>query len=244
MSQHPDSEAAEKEAKNWFLARVQPDPATGCWLWQGARDHRGYGFFSYRGKKCRASRFSWWHLRGPFDLKLSICHKCDNPPCVNPEHLFPGSQSENMKDAVAKGRCGRAIHKRREYCAKGLHEMTPENSKRAYPGRQCRECYNEARRIRKRKGREALDRLMEKGKSMKDHDLESIASVMREGLPGGQVDRILQLARLGLWAEEHRKAISDGLDAGDRFYYGAPKFKAALAALPAVGAAPGEREKR
>lgn len=74
--------------------------ADGCWEWNGAKV-RGYGRF--RGEN--ATRVMWRLVTGevlPDDLHM--CHRCDNPPCINPEHLFPGTRSDNMRDMYAKGR--------------------------------------------------------------------------------------------------------------------------------------------
>jgi hypothetical protein len=81
---------------------IQPN---GCWQWTGWKNHDGYGFFRYLNKRdIQAHRFSAQHLAGlDIDGKV-ICHRCDNPGCVNPAHLFAGSQSDNVNDAISKGR--------------------------------------------------------------------------------------------------------------------------------------------
>lgn len=86
-----------------FLAYV--DKTEGCWIWKGATQNKGYGKLSFRGKKTAvASRVSYELFKGPLEGKLLVCHTCDNPSCVNPEHLFLGSNMENMLDMVEKGR--------------------------------------------------------------------------------------------------------------------------------------------
>lgn len=75
-----------------------------CWLWRGAVDTAGYGDCWFRGRTTGAHRVSWQIFRGEIPDGLFVLHKCDNPICVNPDHLFLGTHSDNMQDASAKGR--------------------------------------------------------------------------------------------------------------------------------------------
>ena len=83
-----------------------------CWEWLGGHNHAGYGNFKYypdiKDRKKRhtivAHRFSYIIAKGEFSRDLLILHKCDNPGCVNPNHLFIGTQLDNMRDMVSKGR--------------------------------------------------------------------------------------------------------------------------------------------
>lgn len=80
------------------------DHKTDCWLWQNYRQSSGYGQTYVEGKRILAHRLSWMAFKGPIPEGLNVLHKCDTKRCVNPAHLFLGSQADNVKDCIDKGR--------------------------------------------------------------------------------------------------------------------------------------------
>lgn len=120
-----------------YVQRGEPDE---CWEWMGTRDHRGYGESRINRKRHAAHRMAWEAVNGPVPEGMGVLHRCDNPPCCNPAHLFVGDQVANMRDARAKGRTGgfAAENAAKTHCVNG-HEYTPENTKLLRGGR--RDCW-------------------------------------------------------------------------------------------------------
>jgi hypothetical protein len=126
---------------------------SGCWEWTGfchgfrnqKPEQRGYPESSYRGKKCRLNRKMLEIKLGRTLTKEERgCHRCDNPPCINPDHLFAGTQEHNKLDEVAKGR---SYYLARTHCPKG-HPYDEKNTyvslgKKGRPRRGCKACSRE-----------------------------------------------------------------------------------------------------
>ena len=94
-----------ENADDWFWSRV--DCANGkesCWEWTGGRMPSGYGQISFMGRPQGAHRLAYQFAIGDIPAGFSILHRCDNPPCCNPAHLFTGTARDNAQDALAKGR--------------------------------------------------------------------------------------------------------------------------------------------
>lgn len=87
-----------------FEEKISPEPNTGCWLWTSAVTSRGYGTFRIADQDYLAHRLAFALWNGPIGAGLYVCHRCDQPLCVSPQHLFLGTPLENAQDCQRKGR--------------------------------------------------------------------------------------------------------------------------------------------
>lgn len=86
------------------LKKLTKRSARGCWVWPYASDKKGYGMKRENGTLTYVHRISWRLFNGPVPHGKFVCHKCDNPPCCNPNHLFVGTRIDNQNDMRSKGR--------------------------------------------------------------------------------------------------------------------------------------------
>ena len=125
-----------------FLSKVNKTDT--CWLWTAALDKHGYGAFKMAAHRSnawfRAHRAAWLLFCGKLDPGLSVCHSCDTPRCVRPDHLFIGTHADNMADMVAKGRGSNRNKNAPPTSCRHGHSFTPENTYIWRTSRNCRTC--------------------------------------------------------------------------------------------------------
>lgn len=149
---------ADRRLLRRFVAKLRVEPE-GCWAWTAARIGTGYGAIRIGGRTHLAHRVAHEMFIGPVPADLEVRHSCDNPPCVNPQHLLLGSHADNMLDMARRGRArGGEFHAAKTHCPQG-HPYDEVNTYLApvegRVNRQCRECKREhlrASRARRKVG--------------------------------------------------------------------------------------------
>jgi len=123
-----------------FWSKVDPLYADkSCWNWIGVTDKNGYGQIRLNGRLTQAHRFSWELWRWIIPHGICVLHKCDNPSCVRPGHLFLGTKSDNTRDAISKGRFRPPNGINITHCKRG-HEFSKHNTDTFHGSRVCKEC--------------------------------------------------------------------------------------------------------
>jgi hypothetical protein len=124
-------------------SRIERLPWCGCWVWMGAMHESGYGQTSVRGRFERAHRVAYEAFVAPVPPGLYVLHRCDVTLCVNPAHLYAGTQRENIRDCINRRRFRAGWHNAvKTHCKRG-HEFSEENTGRDARGmRFCRACSN------------------------------------------------------------------------------------------------------
>jgi hypothetical protein len=118
-----------------------------CLEWQMYRDKDGYGRKRFQGTMQPVHRVVWVLVKGPIPFGMDVLHSCDNPPCINVNHLFLGTDQDNVDDMISKGRKKTNGYELKTHCPYG-HEYTPENTYVTRKGdRRCRTCNREGRRL-------------------------------------------------------------------------------------------------
>ena len=136
----------------------------GCWEWNGARNSNGYGNLGLGGGRTGAAhRVSYEVHHGPIPDGMFVRHKCDNPPCINPDHLLIGTPRQNSGDMVKRRRTrSYASGRFGDMCANGLHQINSQDDlvQGSRNSQMCRECYREtiARNIARRRERRLKNR--------------------------------------------------------------------------------------
>ena len=143
----PGTKPVDPEIRFW--KKVMPEPNSGCWLWEGGLDGKGYGTFLISlpvRHNVRAHRFSYELHKGAIPAELELDHLCRNKVCVNPDHLEPVTHEENMRRCPELGKWSRAHI---THCPHG-HEYSDENTYMWRNMRHCRECNRITNRERAR----------------------------------------------------------------------------------------------
>lgn len=121
-------------------------PESGCWIWMGTTTQKGYGRLMINYKTIRAHRLAYEVFKGPIPENILVCHQCDIPTCINPNHLFLGTSNDNIQDIIIKRRW---FNSNKIHCKRG-HNIMDENNIYRRPNnpiwRFCKQCRRERTR--------------------------------------------------------------------------------------------------
>ena len=135
-------ESMDTKLSNRFFSKLDKTPS-GCWEWNAGKNAAGYGVFCYSGKSMLAHRASYIIFSGDIPEGNHILHSCDNPACVNPEHLRPGTDADNVADKMSRNR---HAAQSRTHCKNG-HEYDAYGNNQ----RKCNTCLYAAHKRWKKK---------------------------------------------------------------------------------------------
>ncbi len=121
-----------------FWENIAMIPEHTCWEWVGTKNQKGYGVGWFNGRLMLAHRYSYEIHLGKIPDGLHACHRCDNPGCCRPSHIFLGTNLDNRRDSQAKGRM-RNQNTNKMFCENG-HKFTENNTAKTKKGRACRRC--------------------------------------------------------------------------------------------------------
>ncbi len=156
-------------AKQLLLSKIEKTDS--CWLWTGYVTTRGYGYIGFLKRRWLAHRLFYTAFKGPIPDGLMVCHSCDVPACVNLDHLWLGSQGENVMDCLRKGRhlasrYGHYVDGVRTHCRIG-HELSGDNlglvlkGKGKYVHKRCNACRRDQYRVKRAHLRSGSDGAMD-----------------------------------------------------------------------------------
>jgi hypothetical protein len=144
--------------KNRLLSKIEMIPEHSCWEWVAGKNEHGYGLLWYGNKMSKAHRLSYEVFVKKIDKNLFILHKCDNPGCIRPEHLYEGTQKDNVNDMVKRKRHYRATHNTsKTHCPRG-HEYNSLNTRIYHRKRTCMICI----RIREKEYKTKMNKILGK----------------------------------------------------------------------------------
>lgn len=117
----------------------------GCHEWTGTKNADGYGILAVNGKNALVHRFFYEKRHGRIPKGKKVLHTCDNPPCIRDEHLYLGTQADNVRDMIERKRDNFKTSKKRTHCHRG-HKLTAENTYEWHGTRRCKQCNSDRQR--------------------------------------------------------------------------------------------------